>query len=173
MPSGVQTSIGVKVWTQSTIYVANEIQRALIEIPSMRGLDTGYMTSNLQIISKGLQTWICTRDLKRVHLEIFHPTTDKAVETWQMGLSYETSGTGKTNEFRTDMDKLKDFASKLGKLKAGCCYRVVVDLEDGAPHVEGWAPTTLRDISHLIKKNFGAFIGTPKIGVEMEYWGGT
>jgi len=171
MPSGVQTSIGVKVSQQSTIYVANEALRTFIEIPTLRGLDSREITSNLEPISRGFQTWTSTRHLKKAHLEIFDPGTDMAVERWDMVFNYEVDSAGQKSQFKTEMDKLKDFASKLSKLRPGCRYRIVVDLDEGAPPVEGWEPTTLRDILHLGKRSFGGYIDTPRIKVAMEYWG--
>jgi len=49
----VRTSIGVKVWAMSTIYVANEVLRAWFEIANLRGLDNDYLSSNLETISRG------------------------------------------------------------------------------------------------------------------------
>jgi len=46
----------------------------------------------------------------------------------------------------------------------------VVTLADGAADVPGWTPTTLRDISHLQRNNIGQVIGSPRIGVSMEFW---
>jgi len=169
--SGVQTSIGIRLSTQSTIYVGTQVVKTFIMIPGLRGLDSREITSNLEPISRGVQTWTTTGDLKSAHLEIFDPRTDEAVERWDMVFKYEADG-GQKSQFNTELDKLKDFASKLGKLRSGCRYRVVVELEDGAPAVEGWTPTTLRDVSHLSKKSLGGYIDTPRISIGMEVWGG-
>lgn len=171
--SGVQTSIGVRVWATSTVYVANEVLRTWIEIVGLRGLDNRRITSNLEKIMRGIQTWVSTRDLKKGILEVFYSRTNKVVDRWDMSFNYDIDGVGEPNRYRTEMKKLKDFASKLGKLKPGCKYRIVVELEEGAPSVEGWAPTSLRSTSHLKKSLLGGFIETAKINVEMEYWGET
>lgn len=170
--SGVQTSIGINVSQQSTIYVSNEVVKTFIIIPGLRGLDSREITSNLEPTSRGFQTWTATGDLKVAHLEIFDPRTDEAVERWDMIFNYEANG-GQKSQFKTEMDKLKDFASKLGKLRPGCRYRIVVELEDGAPPVEGWTPTTLRDVTHLGKRSLGGYIDTPRINIGMEFWGET
>ena len=171
--SGVQTSVNVNASSHSTIYTANEVQRTNMEIVGLRGLDSRYMTSSLGIISRGYQTWITTRHLKSSILEIYDPRTDKVVETWNMCFDYDSSGTGDPRAFKTEINKLKDFASKLRKLPAGCRYRIIVELAEGAPEVPGWSYATLRDTSHLKKNALGGHIDTAKIKVNMEYWGET
>ena len=170
--SEVRTSIGVKVWAMSTIYVANEVLRAWFEIANLRGLDNDYLSSNLETISRGLQTWLTTRHLRRAVLEVYDPQTDMAVERWDMVFDYDSSGTGGPQSFRTEMDKLREFASRLRSLPPGCRYRVVVQLDEGALPVRGWVPTTLRSVDHLRSHNLGGFIDTAKIKVGMEYWSG-
>ena len=171
--SGVQTSVGVRVWATSTIFAATELQRTQLEIVGLRDLDSRYMTSNLDLISRGYHTWITTRHLKRSMIEIYDPQTDNAVERWDLCFDYDTSGTGDPRQFKTEMDKLKAFASKLRKLPPGCTYRIVVELEEGAPQVQGWEYTTLRSVDHLKKNALGGHIDTAKIKVGMEYWGET
>jgi hypothetical protein len=171
--AGVRTSVGVRVWATSTIYVANEALRTQMEIVGSRGLNIDYIASDLEVISKGYRTWLTTRHLKKAILEIYDPRTDKAVERWDLCFDYDSSGTGDPREFRTEMGKLKDFVSKLRKLPPGCEYHIIVELGDGAPLVQGWEPCSLRSIDHLKKKLFGNHIDTAKIKVAMEYWGET
>ncbi|MCK4240918.1 MAG: hypothetical protein KAX30_04790 [Candidatus Atribacteria bacterium] len=175
--SKVRGEIGVRVWTTATIYVANEVMRVFFIILDQRGLPNSKLNSQKEVITNGLFTWITTRYLKAAFLELYGPGENKAVERWDLGFRYEepTADIDPENsterQFKTYIEKIYEIQAKLNALPEGTEYRVVVNLEQGAPAVEGWQPTTLKDISHLEKHNIGEMIDTGLINVGMEYWG--
>jgi hypothetical protein len=176
--SKVRGEIGVRVWTTATIYVANEVMRVFFIILDQRGLHNSKLNSQKEVITNGLFTWITTRYLKAAFLEIYHSENqNKAVERWDLGFKYEEPKAdidpenSTEREFKTYIEKIYKIQVKLNALPEGTEYRVVVNLEQGAPAVEGWHSTTLKDISHLEKHHIGEMIDTGLINVGMEYWG--
>jgi len=176
--SRIRGEIGVRVWTTATIYVANEVMRIFFIILDQRGLDNSKLLQQKEVINNGLYTWITTRHLKAAFLEIYHPEDpNKAVERWDLGFRYEEPKAdidpenSTERQFETYIEKIYEIQKKLDALPEGTEYRVVVNLEDGAPEVEGWQPTTLKDISHLERHHIGEMIDTGVIKVGMEYWG--
>jgi hypothetical protein len=178
--SKVRGEIGVKIWTTAIIYVANEVMRVFFTILDQRGLSNSKLNSQKGVITNGLFTWITTRHLKAAFLEIYHPNDlNKAIERWDLGFVYEEPRENDSkfyedktsNQFKTYIEKISEVTAKLDSLPKGTEYRVVVNLEPGAPVVEGWQPTTLKDISHLEKLHIGEMIDVGLINVGMEYWG--
>ena len=176
--SKIRGEIGVRVWTTATIYVANEVMRIFFIILDQRGLNNSKLLQQKEVINNGLYTWITTRHLKAAFLEIYHPEDqNKAVERWDFGFRYEEPKAdidpenSTERQFKTYIEKIYEIQQRLDALPEGTEYRVVVNLEPGAPAVEGWQPTTLKDISQLERYHIGEMIDTGLINVGMEYWG--
>lgn len=168
----VHTSVEVRVYARSTVWVANELMRVLQEVVHQRGLPLDYLHHNHQTIISGLRTWITSRWLLAAILEIWDPHTGLMIERYDLGLSYQPPGQGGEERFETDIEKLKAALARIPQLHPGSNYQVVVQLEPGAPNLPGWAPTTLRDASHLQRQEIGNIIDTARIGVQMAYWSG-
>ena len=99
-----------------------------------------------------------------------NPATDKLVEKFELPISYEECADD-NERFETDIDKLKAALKRLRRLPPKCQYRVLVNTEDDAPDLPGWASTQARDDSHLKKQDIGKVIDTAAIGVAMAYLG--
>jgi hypothetical protein len=168
--TSVRTGVAIRVYARSIVYVANELIRTLQEIVIQRGLPLDYMHQNFEAIVNGFRTWILNRQLRSAVLEIWDSTTDRLVERYDLILAYQPSGTSGVETFETHMDKLKAFLAARVKPQPGCHYRVVANLEPGAPDAAGWTPTALRNPDHLTRQDGDALIETAKVGVQLAFY---
>ena len=162
--------ISVKTAVYPIVYVANEIMNTLIRIVDRRGLSMDYINRHRETLLDGIFTWLSTRHLEKLVLEIYNGET--VIERHDLNFSYSKVVPSTTHsKFETNLRKLEDFLSKLPSLEEGLQYRVVVVLKEGAPDVPGWKPTRLRPVDHLRHQNLGDLIKADYIGVAFEYWG--
>jgi hypothetical protein len=168
--TNVHTRVEVGVWARSTTWVANELVRVLQEVVHLRGLTMDYMHQHNETLTSGFRTWITSRWLKGSILEVWDANSDQLVERYDLGLSYQPKGQGGDERFETQIEKVAGALAQLQKLNGSHRYRVIADLEPGAPSLPGWEPTSLRDTSHLRKQDLGNVIDTARIGVAMGYW---
>ncbi len=160
------TGVGVKVWAQSTTYVATELIRVTQEVIQRRGLPMDFMHNNGELFVNSFRTWITGRYLKGLVIEVW--SEESLRERYDLTLDYATS---KNDEkFDTYIERLRDTLAQRPQLPEGCCYRVVVQLDQDAPPLPGWSETTLRDTTGLEKQNFGNIIGAPRHSVIMDCW---
>lgn len=164
----VDANVKVRPWVHSTVYVANELIRVVQTVVEARGLPTDYMHEHGEQFSAGFRYWITQRDLQRVALEVYEGTSPQAVERFDLALDY--TGEADDEYFETLTDRVEESLASLRGLHPGCRYRVIVSLVPGAATLPGWGATTLRDTSHLTRNDIGRVIGSPRIGVAMEYW---
>ena len=165
-------SIGVNIAVYPITYVSNEILNSLIRIVDKRGLGLDYINHNKTTIADGLFTWLGTRHLEKVVLEVYDSGRDGVLERYDMSFEYSSVVPSTSDSvFETNLKKLEEFLEKLPSLPLDANYRVVVVLGDGAPDVPGWSPTSLRSVDHLKNQKLGGFIRADYIGAAMEYWG--
>lgn len=167
-----KVSIGVNIAVYPVTYVSNEVLNFLIRIIDRRGLNLDYINVHKNTLVDGLFTWLSTRHLEKLILEIYDSSTDKVLERFDMCFEYSAVvPTTSDSIFESNLKKLEDFLEKLPKLSSNSNYRVIVILSEGAPEVPGWSPTSLRPVDHLKNLKLGGLIKADYIGVAMEYWG--
>lgn len=167
-----RVGVGVNVAVYPITYVSNEVLNFLIRIVDRRGLDLGYINRNKNIISDGLFSWLSTRHLEKLILEIYDTGKNRVVERFDMNFEYSAVVPSTQDSiFETNLRKLEDFLENLPSLHSNLAYRIVAVVGPGAPEVPGWSPTKLRSVDHLGNQNLGGMIKADYIGVAMEYWG--
>ena len=165
-----KVNVGVNVAVYPVTYVSNEVLNCLFRIIDKRGLSLSYLIDHKEALVDGLLTWISTRYLKKLIVEIY--ASDEVVERWDMCFEYSTIiPSSSESTFETNLRKLEEFLNGLPSLDSDLEYRVIAVLKDGAPEVPGWGPTKLRPIDHLRNKNIGGIIKADYIGVAFQYWG--
>lgn len=168
--SNVHTGVGVQVWARSTTWVANELLRVLGEVVDKRGLDFGYMHENFEMFTNSFRTWVTGRYLLGVVLEVWNEA-EEMIERYDLALDYDMAGLRSPDErYETYIERLHDVFASRPPLPDGCRYRVVVQLEKGAPQLRGWSTTTLRDTRNLERQSGGTLIDATRISVSMDYW---
>jgi hypothetical protein len=166
--SGVNVRTSVHVTARSYTYLANEINRVFLETITRSGLDPTDLTSIQPTIENGLRTWLTLRQLEVAYLEVYEPLSGKVRA--RIDLNIEYTDKGGDERYRTDIEKVRGELGKGGQF-AGCRYRVVVTTTPGAAKVMGWDTTTLKDVSHLTRRDIGRVIDTTAAGAFMSILG--
>jgi len=150
--------------------VANELVRILQDLVHQRGLPLDYMHRCHEILVSGFRTWLTSRWLKGAILEVWEPTSNQLVERYDLELDYQPPRSGGAERFETRIKEVAAALSRLPQKHPNREYRVIADLNPGAPMLPGWEETNLRDTSHLQRQEGGNVIDTARIGVAFHFW---
>lgn len=161
------SAVSVNTYTHSVTYVSDQMIRSLKTIVAGSGLSPQKLITEWTSIDLALRTWLGTRDLQGVVLEVFHPTTGALVTRWDATINYGYSGDG---EMWADTDVLRFAIAKAGVVASSCDYRVVLETASGRPDVPGWSPTTFRSTDGFVRHSVGTAIGAHAIGSDFGYW---
>ncbi|OZC01142.1 HORMA domain containing protein [Rubricoccus marinus] len=159
--------VAVNTFTHSVTYVSDQMLRSLKTIVVRSGLSAAKLGREWESIDLALRTWLGTRDLERVVLEVLHPTTGALVTRWDATLTYSYDGEG---EMWADTDALRFAIAKAGAVASTCDYRVLLHTKSGRPDVAGWSPTTYTSTDGFVRHSVGTTIGTHAIGSDFAYW---
>lgn len=157
--------------THSVTYVTNNLLYCLQEIIKKSGLDPSKIADDWTNLERGLSTWITTRDLETVTLEVFNPRTDALVGRWDFSIAYGwTDGSG---AFWIDTDQIRYAIQKQGLWPSTCDYRVVVHTKAGRPDVSGWSSTTYRSTAGFVRQSIGTTVDASGLGAGATYYAST
>ena len=189
--SGVHTDVGAKVthttWTQTANFVVASTVGFLFDYAQARGLETDQIANKREKLESALYTYINTRHLRKVSIEVYEEgasKSDEAIERFD--LTYEIKDPEELsqselqrmedkdfNQYRKDvMEQLQD----LDSLPSNIDYRVLIwcvpenDLGQKKPDVDGWSSTSARSTDDLNKKNLGDAVNTPAINADASLW---
>ena len=189
--SGVHTDVGAKVthttWTQTTNFVVTSTVGFLFDYAQARGLGTDRISNKREKLESALYTYINTRHLRKVSIEVYEEgasKSDEAIERFD--LTYEVKNPDDLsdddiqrlqdkdfNQYRKDvMEQLQD----LDSLPSNVDYRILIwcapenDLGQSKPNVEGWSSTTARSTDDLNQKNLGDAVNTGPINGDASLW---
>ncbi len=137
----MSTFVFVNTYAYSVTHVTNKLLLSLKEIIRESGLDVAKMTQQWSVLERGVTTWINSKHLETVTLEIFDSKTDDLVGRWDIEIVYGYVGDG---SLWVDTETIKYSIRKAGLVPAGCDYRIVVCRRPNAPAVDGWSNCTLR-----------------------------
>jgi Bacterial HORMA domain 2 len=162
------TTVAVNTYAHSVTYVAENILRSLQDIIRESGLSPSKIADDWIVLERGLRTWLTTRHLERVVLEVYEPGTDELVNRWDIEIFYSSfDGDG---DFWIDTDQIKFYIRKAGLWPSECEYRIVATNKTGRPDVLGWSSITLRSTDGLIRQSIGTTIGTSGISAGASYY---
>ena len=162
------SAVAVYSYTQSVVYVADNILRSLKDIIRLSGLDPAKLTGEWTVLLRGISTWIESRHLEMVTLEIFDPKTDELVKRWDVAVVYTWDVSAGT--FWTDTEQLKFAIKKAGLAPSEASYRVVVHNKDGRPNVDGWSACTLRSTDGMVRQSLGTTVEHNGLSANTSYW---
>ncbi len=164
----MSTFVAVNTYTHSVTYVTNNLLYCLQEIIKKSGLDPSKIADDWTNLERGLSTWITTRDLETVTLEVFNPRTDALVGRWDFSIAYGwTDGSG---AFWIDTDQIRYAIQKQGLWPSTCDYRVVVHTKAGRPNVSGWSSTTYRSTAGFVRQSIGTTVDASGLGAGATYY---
>ena len=164
----MSTFVAVNTYTHSVTYVTDNILRSLQDIVKLSGLDPSKISEEWAVLERGIRTWIDSKHLEAIVLEVYNLTTDALIGRWDIEIAYEWSGDN--GRFWVDTDQIKAAIKKAGAWPSESKYRIVCTTKDGRAVVEGWSSTNLRSTSGLIKQSLGTTIEHSGLGAGASYY---
>ena len=162
------SAVAVFSYTQSVVYVADNILKSLKDIIRLSGLDPTKLVNDWAVLLRGLSAWIESRHLERVTLEIFDPKTDGLLFRWDIEVVYTWNVSAGT--FWTDTDQLKWAIKKAGLVPSQADYRLSVHNKPGRPDVSGWSSCTLRSTDGMVRQSLGTTVEHNGLSANTTYW---
>jgi len=145
------TNVTVSTVERTATYVTNTVVQGLLRIVGGRHLDAGYLAQNREVIEQGLFVWVAEQTLQEVHLEVYIPGQDAAIERWDFTFTY--TNVGGSSPTSPPVAQLGEVCARLRDLPPGVEYRVVVYTAPGATKVPGWEPTELRQLNQAAEQH--------------------
>jgi hypothetical protein len=162
------TSVIVNTYTHSVVYVADNILKSMKDVIRLSGLDPSGLVDDWQDKMTALQTWLYSRHLETVVLEIFDPKTDRLVGRWDSDVVYSTAGGD--GGFWTDTEQIKYAVRKAGLMPGEARYRLLLQNKPGRPDVPGWSAATYRSTEGFARHSLGSTIEHNGLGGSAAYW---
>ena len=162
------STVNVSVYSsaQTVVFVATKMLNHLQWIVRESGLSPAKLTREWDVLEDGISTWLGSRHLKEVYLEIYNPVTDALVKRWDLTVVYDWTGDG---TLRTDTEALRYHILKAGVVPSKCDYRIVVDNHPGAEKLLGWGMTSLLSTAGFSRHSIGTTIGASGLGSNTSY----
>lgn len=154
-------------YTHTVTHVTTKMLLTLKEIIREVGLDPARFTDDWGSNERAISTWLASRDLQRVTLEIYNPGTNKLVARWDMDVVYATVGDGC---LWVDTDAVRYAIAKAGLVPAWCRYSVKLTTSFPRPDVDGWRPCEFRSTEGFKRYSLGATIGGNGLAAQTAYW---
>lgn len=163
------SSVAVSTYTttHTVTYVTAKMLLTLKEIVREIGLDPSNLTDDWKSLERAISTWLRSRHLKQVTLEVFNPRTNALVTRWDLDVVYGYVGDG---SFWTDTWTIRYNILKAGVAPSSCNYRILLKNDPGRPDVEGWGPTSYRSTDGFKRFALGSAIGGNGIGTDVAFW---
>jgi hypothetical protein len=163
----MSTFVVVNTYTHSVTYVTDKMLMSLKEIIRCSGLSPEKFVADWKVLQRGISTWLNSRDLKRVILEVYNPRTDALIGRWDFDLLYGSTG---NNDMWVNTDDIKYHILKAGQLPFACDYRIVLTTKPGRPSVDGWSAATLRSTDGFVRQSLGTTIDGKGLKSGTAYW---
>jgi hypothetical protein len=163
------TSVNVNTATFSTTHVATNLLRSLKTLIVVCGLDSAKLVGEWSVLERGVETWLRSRHLTRLILEIYMPTTGTLIKRFdfEIDYSYHPEGNG---DLWLDAETVRYAANKAGTVLSTCTYDILATTASGRPDVAGWSNGTLRSTSGLTQRSVGAAVGGGALGASLSHW---
>lgn len=162
------SAVSVYTYTHSVTYVSDNILKSFRDIIRLSGLNPKELVDTWDSKLRALSTWIESKDLEKVILEIYHPVTDKLITRWEMDVVYNWSTDEGT--FYADTDQLRYAILKAGVIPGEAKYDIFLNTKPGRRDVAGWGPATLRSTDGMVKQSLGSTVEHNGLGAQAAYW---
>jgi len=164
----MSTFVVVNTYTHSVTYVADKMLHALHQIIRESGLNPEKLADDWNTLQLGISTWLGSRHLESVTLEVFHPNTDNLVGRWDFEIYYGTAGDG---AMWVNTEDIRYHIRKAGHWPSLCDYRIITSTKPARPDVSGWFSTTFRSTEGFVRQSIGTTIdGNSHISAGTAYW---
>jgi len=163
----MSTVVVVNTYTHSVTYVTDKMLMSLKEIIRCSGLSPEKLTGEWKILHRGISTWLESRHLEAVVLEVYNPTTNKLIGRWDFDIAYGASGDG---GMWVNTDDIKYHIQKAGQWPATCKYDIIVTTKPGRAAVDGWGNAAFRSTDGMIRQSLGTTIDGNGLTSGSAYW---
>jgi hypothetical protein len=164
----MSTHVSVNTYTHSVTYVTGEMVRSLKQIIRLSGLNSELLMNSWASLETGISTWIRSKHLKKVTLEIYNPYTDALVTRWDFEIIY-SYGADDDGSLWADHEAIRNAIDKAGVVAATCKYEFKI-LAPGGESVSGWSATTYRSTEGFHQHCLGTTIGANSLGSGTSFW---
>ncbi len=166
------TTVSVNTSAHSTVYVASNLLRGVKQLVRLSGLSTARLVGDWQVLEAGCATWLETRDLRRLVLEVYDTCLPYGADLvgrfdFDIDYSYYDDGDG---DLWMDPATVEWTVRKNGSYPAACTYRLVADTRPGRPDVPGWTGTSFRSTAGFERRSAGTAIGGGSLGAQLSYY---
>lgn len=163
----MSTSTFVISYAYSVTYVTTKMMLMLKEIIREIGLDPSKFANDWALYEEGLSTWLSSRHLQRVTLEVYNPKTGGLATRWDIEVVYATVGDG---SLWVDTAAVRYAIIKTGVAPSSCDYDIKLLNNPGRPHVPNWGRSEYRSTDGFKRYAIGATIGGNGLATETAYW---
>jgi hypothetical protein len=154
-------------YTHTVTYVTTKMLLSLKEIIREIGLEPGHFTREWGSYEEAISTWLSSRHLERVTLEVYHPHSNELVTRWDIDVVYATVGDG---VLWVDTAAIRYAIAKAGLVPASCRYDLKLLNSSGRPEVRGWERGSFRSTDGFKRYAIGATIGGNGLSAQTAYW---
>jgi hypothetical protein len=164
----MSTSVSVNTFTHSVTHVTGEMMRGLKLIILLSGLSLDKIRNDWESVERAVYTWLSSRHLQKVTLEVYSGTTDALVTRWDFDIDY-TYGAGDEGALWADHEAIRYAIAKAGAIASTCHYEFKI-LAPGGADVSGWSSGSYRSTSGFSQHSIGNTIGASSIASSTSYW---
>jgi hypothetical protein len=150
------------------VFLSDNLRNSLREITRENGLDPSRLMQDWEQIQVGVRTWLDSGHLKAVIVEFFRPWANTASARWEFPVLY--TGSGVEDDMWLDKGYLRQLVAKAARPTRDCSYRIVLNVRNGAPPVDGFGPCTLLATGNLSARQAGLVIATGHMTASVTYW---
>jgi hypothetical protein len=154
-------------YTHTVTFVTTKMLLLLKEIIREIGLDPSRFTDSWDTYERAISTWLSSRHLERVTLEIYNPSTNALVARWDMDVLYASVGDG---ALWVDTAAVRYSIAKAGLVPSSCRYDLILKNSPGRPEVAGWGPCDFRSTDGFRRFTAGATVGGNGLSAQTSYW---
>ncbi len=163
----MSTSTFVISYAYTVTYVTTKVLQILKEIIREIGLDPAKFTDDWASYEDAVATWLASRHLERITLEVYDPWMDKLVTRWDIDVVYASVGDG---SLWVDTAAIRYAIAKAGLAPSSCNYDIKVRNKSGRPPVDGWVPCDFRSTDGFRRYTVGATVGGNGLAAQTAYW---
>ncbi len=154
-------------YAHTVTHVTTKMLLLLKNIICEIGLDPANFADDWASNERAISTWLNSRDLQQVVLEVYSKRTGALVTRWDMDVVYSTVGDG---SLWVDTNAIRYAIAKAGHAPAGCSYDIKLITNPGRPDVAGWGRCGFRSTDGLNRYSLGATVGGTGLAAETAYW---
>ena len=165
------TAVHVNTYTHAATFVAGNLLWNLKKLITACGLDPEKMVKQWDTLESGIATWLGSRDLETLILEVFDPSDrfDDRRGRFDFIVDYSYCGDG-DGDFWLDPDAVRYTIRKRGSLPSSCDYRIVAITRPGAVIAPGWGAAQLRSTEGMTQHSIGTTMGAGPLGASLTYY---